>query len=1035
MTKRKHFIASLLFLFTIGFSAQLGAQYRGVVLDATDNSPLPGAVIKAGQKSAMTDIEGRWTLDVAQGSTARVSFVGYLSQNIEFGASKEITVKLKYDQAGATLDEVVVVGFGTQKKSNVTGAISSVKSEDLEDLQLPRVETALQGRTSGVSVVQSSGQPGAGATIRIRGTSSINGSDPLYVIDGVVIGGGIDFLNPNDIETIEVLKDAASAAIYGARGANGVIIITTKNGSKVKGMQVKVTSYTGLQNPWKKTPVLNATEYATLQNEMAAAAGQALPYSNPSQYGVGTDWQDAVFNRNAIIQNSDISVAGGTDRGSYYASVSSFNQEGIVAEGKSYYERLAARLNTTTKVNDRLTVGWNVAYTHNQSNGVAENTEWGSPLGRALNIDPITPLYETDPTVLSGTPYSSGGVLRSNLVRDDNGIFGISNRVTSEVVNPVAAYSIINNVGWADKIVNNTYAEFEILPGLKARSSMGIDLAFWGSDGLTPSHYLNATNLLDTNNVYSSFNRGFTWIWDNTLTYSHSVGKHNLNYLLGHSAQEVNGRYIGGNKRDVPTQDFQDATIDYGRNEISEQVYGGRWERYAIESYFGRVNYDYDGKYVATAILRGDASSRFGQNNRWGYFPSLSAGWNVHKEDFWIYDNVNTLKLKAGYGLNGSDAAGSLEYASTIIGGRSYTFGANEVLVNGTTLAQVANPDLRWESVAQLNLGAEIRAYDYLVLGFDVYNRRTNGMKTRPPLPDYIGNDPSTANVGSMLNQGIDIEFGYDRTYSKDFSLGISGNTSFIKNEVVLIGNDAGYLTGAGWGPQGLEITRITEGLPIGYLYGYQTDGIFQNMNDVFSHTGVEGDTLQPMAQPGDFRFVDVNGDGVIDADDRTMIGNPTPDWTAGLTIDMRYKNWDMNIFGQGVFGNQIYNATRRYDLPTSNMPASAIDRWTGEGSTNAYPRLTFNDVNKNFARSSDFYVEDGSFFRLKSLQVGYNLTGGIADRLGLRKMRVYYSGTNLLTFTKYSGFDPEIGAGMGIDRGIYPQARVNTIGLNITFK
>jgi len=653
-----------MFLFTIGFSAQLGAQYRGVVLDATDNSPLPGAVVKAGQESAMTDIEGRWTLDVAQGSTARVSFVGYLSQNIEFGASKEITVKLKYDQAGATLDEVVVVGFGTQKKSNVTGAISSVKSEDLEDLQLPRVETALQGRTSGVSVVQSSGQPGAGATIRIRGTSSINGSDPLYVIDGVVIGGGIDFLNPNDIETIEVLKDAASAAIYGARGANGVIIITTKNGSKVKGMQVKVTSYTGLQNPWKKTPVLNATEYATLQNEMAAAAGQALPYSNPSQYGVGTDWQDAVFNRNAIIQNSDISVAGGTDRGSYYASVSSFNQEGIVAEGKSYYERLAARLNTTTKVNDRLTVGWNVAYTHNQSNGVAENTEWGSPLGRALNIDPITPLYETDPTVVSGTPYSSGGVLRSNLVRDDNGIFGISNRVTSEVVNPVAAYSIINNVGWADKIVNNTYAEFEILPGLKARSSMGIDLAFWGSDGLTPSHYLNATNLLDTNNVYSSFNRGFTWIWDNTLTYSHSVGKHNLNYLLGHSALEVNGRYIGGNKRDVPTQDFQDATIDYGRNEISEQVYGGRWERYAIESYFGRVNYDYDGKYVATAILRGDASSRFGQNNRWGYFPSLSAGWNVHKEDFWIYDNVNTLKLKAGYGVNGSDAAGSLEYAS-----------------------------------------------------------------------------------------------------------------------------------------------------------------------------------------------------------------------------------------------------------------------------------------------------------------------------------------------------------------------------------
>jgi TonB-linked SusC/RagA family outer membrane protein len=1032
---RKFALKQLLFLVALCVSIGVKAQYRGVILDAGDNSPLPGAVISTDGSTTMSNSDGSWSINAAEGSELTASFVGYTSQTITLGSNKNIEIRLVYDRSASTLDEVVVVGFGTQKKSNVTGAISSVKSEDLEDLQLPRIETALQGRTSGVSVVQSSGQPGAGAVIRIRGTSSINGSDPLYVVDGVVIGGGIDFLNPGDIETIEVLKDAASAAIYGARGANGVIIVTTKNGSKARGMEVKVTSYTGVQNPWKKIPVLNGTEYATLMNEMAAAAGQPTLYEDPLQYGAGTDWQSHVFNQNAIMQNSDISIAGSTDRGSYYASLSNFNQEGIVAEGKSYYERLAARLNTITHVNDKLTVGWNVAYTHNQSNGVAENTEWGSPLGRALNMDPLTPLYETNATVLSSAPYSSGGVLRSNLVRDANGIFGISNRVTSEIVNPVAAYSIINNYGWADKIVNNTYAEFEILPGLKARSSMGIDLAFWGNEGFTPSHYLNATNLLDTNNVYSSFNRGFTWIWDNTLTYSHSVGKHNLNYLAGHSAQEVNGRYIGGNKRDVPTQDFQDATIDYARNEISEQVYGGKWERYAIESYFGRANYDYDGKYVATAILRADASSRFGSNYRWGYFPSLSAGWNIHKEDFWIYDNINQLKLKAGYGLNGSDAAGSLEYASTIIGGRSYTFGRNEILTNGTTPAQVANPDLRWESVAQLNVGAEIRAFDYFVFGLDVFNRRTNDMKTRPPLPSYIGNDPSTANVGSMLNQGIDMEFGYDRAYNQDFSIGVSGNVSFIKNEVVLIGNDAGYLTGAGWGPQGLEITRITEGLPIGYLFGYQTDGVFQNMDDVYGYTSSEGDTIQPGAKPGDFRFVDINGDGEITADDRTMIGNPTPDWTAGITVDMSYKNWDLNVFGQGVFGNDIYNATRRYDLPTSNMPATAIDRWTGEGSTDTHPRLTFDDRNKNFARSSDFYVEDGSFFRLKSLQLGYTLTGNFAESIGLRKMRIYYAGTNLLTFTKYSGFDPEIGAGMGVDRGIYPQARVNTIGVNITFK
>ena len=1034
MRRQTQKLTLLLAAMLVMFSAR--AQYSGSVSDAGDKSTLPGAVIQAGSMATtMTDMDGKWSLDVPEGTEIKVSFVGYVAKKIILGKERNIKIALSYDQASSTLEEVVVVGYGVQKKSNVTGAISSVKAEDLEGLQLPRIETALQGRTSGVSVIQSSGAPGSGAVIRIRGTSSINGSDPLFVVDGVVIGGGIDFLNPGDIETIEVLKDAASAAIYGARGANGVIIVTTKNGSKIKGMQVKISSYTGLQSPWKMLPVLDAREYATIQNEMAASANQAIPYPGAASLGSGTDWQSHVFNPNATIQSTDFSIAGSTDKGSYYSSVSYFNQDGIVAKGKSNYERLAARLNTITNVNDRLTVGWNVAYTHNESSGVAENTEYGSPLGRALNMDPLTPLYETDPTILSQAPYTSGGQLRSNLVTDENGIFGISNRVTSEIVNPVAAYSLINNVGWADKVVNNTYAEFEILPGLKARSSMGIDLAFWGSDGFNPSHYLNATNYLDTNTVYSSFNRGFTWIWDNTLTYTHSIGKHNMNYLLGHSAQEVNGRYIGGSKKDVPTSTFQDATIDYGRNEISEQVYGGKWERYAIESYFARANYDYDGKYVATAIIRGDASSRFGSNNRWGYFPSLSAGWNLHKEDFWVYDNINQLKLKAGYGLNGSDAAGSLEFASTIIGGRSYTFGGNEVLVNGTTPAQVANPDLRWESVAQLNIGAEIRAYDYLTFGFDVFNRRTNDMKTRPPLPDYIGNDAPTANVGSMLNQGIDMEFGYDRAYNKDLSIGVMGNLSFIKNEVVLIGNDAGYLTGAGWGPQGLEITRITEGLPIGYLYGYQTDGLFQNMNDVYSHQSSEGDTLQPLAKGGDLRFVDVNGDGKIDADDRTMIGNPTPDWTAGVTLDVRYKNWDFNIFGQGVFGNQIYNATRRYDLPTSNMAATALNRWTGEGSTNEHPRLTFDDQNKNFARSSDLYVEDGSFFRIKALQLGYNLPSTLADKIGLRKMRIYYSGTNVFTFTKYSGFDPEIGSGFGVDRGLYPQARVNSIGLNITFK
>ena len=1026
---------SLLVLFSfLMFTAT--AQYSGTVVDAADNAPLPGAVVKAGTKSAMTDMDGRWSLDATKGTKINVSFIGYESKSVVLGDAKTVKVALKYDKAASTLDEVVVVGYGVQKKSNVTGAISSVKAEDLEDLQLPRLETALQGRTSGVQVLQNSGQPGAASVVRIRGTSSINGSNPLYVVDGVVIGGGIDYLNPNDIQTIEVLKDAASAAIYGARGANGVIIVTTKNGSSAKGMEVNFSTYTGVQNSWKQLPLLNATEYATLQNEMAAAAGQPIIYEDPSIYGEGTNWQQHVFNQNALMRSTDFSVSGGSDRGSYFSSISHFKQDGIVAEGKSNFERLSARLNTITKANDRFTIGWNVAYTHNESQTVAENTEFGSPLGRAMNIDPITPLYETDPTVLSQAPYTSGGVLRNNLVRDAGGIYGISSRVTSEVLNPVAAYMIENNYGWSDKIVNNTFAEFEIAEGLKARTSMGVDLAFYGGNGFRPSHYLNATNFLDTNMVYSNFNRAFTWIWDQTITYTKDFGDHHFDGLAGHSAQEVQGRYIGGSKRDVPVSTYNGATIDYARNEESEQVYGGYWERYAIESYFARANYDYEGKYVATAIIRADASSNFGANYRWGYFPSVSAGWNLHKENFWVFDNVNTMKLKAGYGLNGNDAAGSLEYASTIVGGRSYTFGSGEVLTNGTAPAQVANPDLRWESVSQFNVGVEMRAYDWLTANIDFYSRITNDMKTRPPLPDYIGNDAPTANIGSMSNRGIDIELGYEKSFTQDFRFAASANVSFLRNEVVLLGNESGYLPGQQWGPQGLEITRISEGLPIGYFYGYQTNGIFQTQDEVFTHTGGEnGDTLQPGAVAGDFRFVDVNGDGEITADDRTFIGNPTPDMTAGINIDMQYKSWDITIFGQGVWGNQIYNATRRYDLPTANMTGAALDRWTGPGTSNDYPRLTFQDNNMNFARSSDFYVEDGSFFRIKNVQVGYNLSPAVADRLMLRKMRIYYAGTNLLTFTKYSGFDPEIGAGFGVDRGIYPQARVHSIGLNVTFK
>lgn len=1002
---------------------------QGSVVEQDGGSPVPNAVLMLSTSSSVlgtTDAQGKFTVKVNEGASLRVRALGYTE--VVVPARNGMRVQLRAE--ATELDEIVVVGFGTQKKSNVTGAIAQVKAKDLESMSLFRVEQALQGRTAGVQITQNSGQPGAGSVVRIRGTASINGSDPLYVVDGVVIGGGIDYLNPNDIETIEVLKDAASAAIYGARGANGVIIVTTKSGKGAGGqMNVSVSAYQGVQNPWRKVSTLNATEYATLQNEMAGAAGQAIPYADPRALGVGTDWQDAVFNRNAPVQSIDVSMAQSSKDASYFASVGRYRQEGIVAPGRSNFERISARLNTTNQVHRAIKVGMSTAFTHNTSQSVAENTEFGSPLGRALNMDPITPVYETNPLRLSQSPYTVGGVLRSNLVRDQGGIYAISPRVTSEVVNPVAALLTNTNVGWSDKIVHQSYAEAKLAEGLTARTSLGIDLAFYGGNGFVPSYYLNATNFLDTNLVTQSFNRAFSWMWDNTVSYTKDFGAHHIDAVAGHSAQAVNGSFMGGSKRDVPTDEFGFATISYARNAESERVYGGRWERYAIESYFGRMNYDYDDRFLATVILRADASSRFGPNFRWGYFPSISTGWNLHNEAWWNSDLITNFKIRAGYGMSGNDAAGSLEYAATISGGRNYSFGYNEFMQNGTSPSQIANPDLRWERVGQANFGADVRWGKYLYTNVDLYHRATYDMKTRPVLPDYIGNDAPTANVGRMLNMGMDFEAGYERSFSPTRSLRVAGNVSFLRNEVVYLGNDGGYLPGQRWGPQGLEITRIQEGLPIGYFFGYLTDGVFQNSAEVAAHANAEGDLLQPDAVAGDFRFVDVNNDGELNAEDRTYLGNPTPDFTFGATLNARWGGFDAVVFVQGVAGNQIYNATRRYDLPTANLNGSALDRWTGEGSTNDYARLTALDKNMNFARSSNFYVEDGSFVRIKTAQLGYTLPEGLATKLGLKRTRLYYSGNNLLTLTKYRGFDPEIGNGFGVDRGIYPQARMHSIG------
>ncbi|MDP5172396.1 MAG: TonB-dependent receptor, partial [Bacteroidia bacterium] len=1008
----------LLLLLAMMGTTPLSAQdfVSGIVVDAEQTALNGATVLVFGTaRGVITDANGAFRIQAAPSDSLVVTYFGYKTTGKTVGSQTTFTFVL--DANEVSLDEVVVIGYGVQKKSEVTGAISKVTADDLTDYPVGRVEAALQGRTSGVRVTTNSGQPGAASVVRVRGTTSINGSEPLYVVDGVPVGGGIDYLNSGDIESIEVLKDAASASIYGTRAANGVILVTTKRGKAGK-MEVNYNGYYGVQSPWKKLSVLNATEYATLMNEASVAAGGNILFPDPQSLGEGTDWQEAVFNYNAPIQNHEVSISAGSERSSYYSSFGYYDQTGIVSEEDSRYQRFSARFNSTHKINQRLTFGNTIGYSHIKSTGVAENTEFGSPLGRAINLDPITPIYETDPAVLSSSVFTNFPV-----VSDENGVFGISPYVTSEILNPLAALKVANGFGWSDKIVGNAFAEVKIIEGLVFRSTIGVDLAFYGGEGFTPVFYLNAANRVDVNNYSRNKNNGLLWNWENTLSYARSFGNHSISAVAGTTAQKNAGEGIGGTVYNLPVNTIEEASFGFATDPTTQTFYGFEYQG-TLASLLGRVTYSYAGKYLLSATLRRDGSSRFGANNKYGYFPGVSVGWVLTEEAFLKQNDViNFLKIRGSYGVNGSDNIGDFRYVSTVGGARNYTLGAADLLVNGVSPNAIANPDLRWEQTSQINVGFDARFLKNFSLTVDFFDKKTSDMLLGISVPGYVGNGGPIGNVADMRNTGVEGELGY-ATEIKNVGIAFSGNLSYVENEVVFLGDDRDFLPGATFSPQGLQLSRTEVGFPIGFFYGYKTDGLFQNEAEVSSYTNGDGDLLQPDASPGDIRFVDFNEDGVIDDDDRTMIGDGTPSWTYGFNLDLTYRGFDIKLFSQGVAGVDVYKATRRFDLQMANLTSDALGRWTGEGTSNDYPRLIMNDPNRNFSRSSDFYVEKGDFFRIKTLQLGYTLPKAVVNRLNIQRLRVYVSGNNLLTITQYSGFDPEIGAGFGVDRGIYPQAR-----------
>lgn len=1018
-------VLGILLLFFV-FSGQLFAQNKitltGQVISASDNSPIIGATVMEEHTTngIMTDFDGNFTIKVEEGSNLAVSFVGMktFSQNVSlFEDLSKIVIELQ--DAVMDLDDVVVIGYGVQKKSTVTGAISSIDSKDMEKLPVQRAEQALQGKVAGVAVASSSGQPGATVAVSIRGVGTTGNSQPLYIVDGSP-SGDISYLAASDISNMEVLKDAAASSIYGARGANGVIIITTKKGA-VGELKVSYDGYVGVQRPARTVDMMNAEEYAVVMNDAYYRAGYDTAYvSNETLAKIGTegtDWQKELFSTNAIMQNHSVTMSGGSDKATQSVSLSYLSQEGIVSEDKSKYERFNGRINLNQKAyDDRLNTGLSLVYSHIRSQGVDANGEYDSPTGHALNMDPLTSVYNEDGSF--GMPYNPG---------------------MQEIVNPLGKLYYLHDSYRTDKVVANLFAQYEIVPNLKFRSNIGIDFSYQTHDTYTPIYYLSSIRKNETSDVSKSINRWYTYNWENTLTYSKTFDKkHDFTALIGTSAVTSKWEDLGGSGSELTIDTPDNAYLSNIGNIESMSTYGSASEN-SLLSAFGRVNYAYANKYLASVTMRYDGSSRFGANNRFAFFPSVSTGWVVSEENF-LNGRTGSLafiKLRASWGQNGNENIGDFNYLSSISNDNNYNWDTGSP-VNGSAPTKVSNPDLRWETSEQLDLGFDLRFDNGLYSTFDYYVKTTKDLLITAPIPGYVGNNPPTVNGGTVKNNGMEFLLGYDKR-SGDFTYGASLNLTTNKNEMTAINNDEGRLYGANVGPSGLKnITMAEVGQPIGFFWGLETDGVFQTQQEVDAHAK-DGELIQKTASAGDFRYVDQNGDGEINDNDRIYLGDPHANFTYGINLNLGYKGFDMNMFFYGVAGNQIIDATRRYDLSAANFHTDYIDRWTGAGSTNDMPQISWDDSNGNFSRFSDFMVKDANYFRLKNLQVGYTLPETALEKICLESARFYVSGENLFTITGYKGYDPEIGSTgdifqTGIDKGVYPKSTMFSFGMNLKF-
>ena len=974
------------------FAQQITVQ--GVVKDQTGETVIGASVMEKGTTNGtITGIDGDFSLNMSPNGTLVVSFVGYKTQEVQVKGQKQLQVVLSED--AEMLDEVVVIGYGTMKKSDLTGAVSSIGNKDIKDSPVSNLGQAIQGKISGVQIVDA-GKPGDNVSIKIRGLGSINNCDPLVVIDGVPTDLGLSSLNMADVERLDVLKDASATAIYGSRGANGVVMITTKRGTEGKG-KLAVSANYSFQNATNVPSLLNAAQYAELSNDMMVNSGRNPnpEWANPSELGAGTDWMDELL-RTGVMQNYTVSYSGGNEKSHYYVSGGFLDQSGIVKSVN--YRRFTFQSNSDAQVLKWLKFSNNITFSADTKKSGSYN------IGDALKALPIYPVKNEDGS-WSGP--------------DGNSEWYGSTR------NPIGPTELNKSQTDGYNFLANLTAELTFTKWLKFKSTFGYDAKFWFIDNFTPKYNWKPTPTEETSR-YKSDNKSFTYLWDNYFLFDHTFAeKHRVGLMAGMSAQWNTNDYLNAQKNVFMFDNVHE--MDNG-----EEMYaiGGNETEWALLSYMARVNYSYEDRYLLTATIRRDGSSRFGKKHRWGTFPSVSVAWRASQEKWFPKnDYINDLKVRAGYGVTGSQASvGNYSYLASY-NTSVYPFGISSGNQTALVSSTLVNPYIHWEEVAQTNIGFDASLFNSRVMfSFDAYLKETRDMLVKASIPITSGFEDTTTtytNAGKVRNQGIEMSL---HTINLTGELGWETNltATYNKNKIKDLNSDVPYYINQ---INNSYVTMLAKDYPINVFYGYVTDGIFQNQSEVNTHA------VQPGAEPGDIRFRDLNNDGVINDSDRTVIGNPNPSWLFSMNNSLSYKGFELSVFLQGIAGNKIYNANNIDNTGMAaayNQTTDVLKRWQGEGTSNSMPRAVFGDPNQN-TRVSDRFVENGSYLRLKNITLSYTFPKQWLQKAQIENARLSLSCENVATITGYSGFDPEVGIN-GIDQNRYPISRTFSLGLNFNF-